>query len=100
MALLSIVWGDTDRARYYLEEEYNHFLENWSSLNQYSTSARHKLISNLQKINEFSEYLKISAAKKDEPMEEYLHRVEECCNRWRSRFPSYNFDDLNVWDDI
>lgn len=100
MTLLSIAQDDNDRARYYLDEAYTRFIENWQGLYSLSVSARHKLIQNVQRYLECTEYLKTSQQAKDETVDDLMARFQECLDVWRNRKPSLFYDDLNVWDNI
>jgi hypothetical protein len=100
MTLLSIAQDDNDRARYYLDEAYTRFIENWQGLYSLSVSARHKLIQNVQRYLECTEYLKASQQGKDETIDDFMQRFQSYLDTWRSRKPSLFYDDLNVWDNI
>jgi hypothetical protein len=54
---LAVSNDQLDRARFYVHECYKCFIKQWAKFHPLATSARHILITNLQKITELNEFL-------------------------------------------
>ena len=100
MAVLSITQDDSDRAKYYLDEEFARFVEQWQSLHPLSDSARHKLVQKVSKIFDCTQVLKVFNLNKEETQEEFLGRLESSFLSWRNRKPSLFYDELKVWEEL
>jgi hypothetical protein len=100
MSLLNVTQDDTDRARYYMDQDFSRFVEKWQALNPLSYLARHKLVQKAQKIHDLAEFLSIKEPKRGESTEEYLERVAHVVKDWQSRLPSSALDDLATWEEV
>ena len=100
MSVLNITQDDTDRARYYMDQDFSRFVEKWQALHPLSYLARHKLIQKVQKAYDLAEFLSIKEPKRNESHDEYVERVVTVVKDWYQRLPSMALDDLSTWEEI
>lgn len=99
LALVSVTRDDLDRARYYINQYFAHFLSKWASLHPLAHAGRHLKLQSVQRVVELEEFLDF--VRDDEELNFATPaRVEKLLTTWRARWPSPKSDSINVWDDV
>eukprot|EP00897_Mesotaenium_endlicherianum_P010382 jgi/Mesen1/9372/ME000610S08690 len=94
LASLSAATGHVERARLQVAQCYRSVRRQWSMLSPLATGSRHALIGLLEKTVELDEWLTL-----DQRQQQGMS-VRQLAGRVCARWPSWQADNVQVWDDI
>ncbi|XP_023688567.2 DNA-dependent protein kinase catalytic subunit isoform X1 [Paramormyrops kingsleyae] len=94
LSLLYILQEDYDRAKYYINNCMEIFIQNYSTIDMLlnrSRLAKLQLVQPLTEIRDFLHFITSSVSS---------NSLRTIINTWTNRFPDPKMDPMNVWDDI
>ncbi|XP_063779765.1 DNA-dependent protein kinase catalytic subunit [Pseudophryne corroboree] len=97
MSLLYILQDDFDRAKYYIKNGIDVFMQNYSSIDTLLYQSRLTELQSVQALTEtqdFINFISIPGNLSSLPSLKRLFRL------WMSRYPDDKMDPMNIWDDI
>ncbi|XP_065180580.1 DNA-dependent protein kinase catalytic subunit-like [Sycon ciliatum] len=97
LALLFILQDDFDRARYYVRQSLDGFLEEWSSLSTLMVNSRTSRLQSLQRLTEMHEFL---AFVENTRNLDGFTPAATLLRKWSCRLPDNRLDPIHIWDDI
>ncbi|XP_016054399.1 PREDICTED: DNA-dependent protein kinase catalytic subunit [Miniopterus natalensis] len=97
LSLLYILQNDIDRAKYYIENCIQIFIQNYSSIDVLLHRSRLTKLQSVQTLIEIQEF--ISFISKQGNLSS-LVPLKRLLRTWTNRYPDAKMDPLNIWDDI
>ncbi|XP_078691376.1 DNA-dependent protein kinase catalytic subunit-like isoform X2 [Branchiostoma floridae x Branchiostoma belcheri] len=97
LAMLYLYQDDYGRAKYYVGNCTDAFLQEWSGMDRLMTSSRAAKLQSLQKLTEMQEFLELVSNDRNFETPWPVTRLLE---KWSSRYPDNRMDPISVWDDI
>ncbi|KAM5158207.1 DNA-dependent protein kinase catalytic subunit [Mantella aurantiaca] len=97
MSLLYIMQDDFDRAKYYIKNGIDVFMQNYSSIDSLMYQSRLTELQSVQALSEtqdFIEFIRVPGNLTSLPALKRLLKL------WKSRYPDDKMDSMNIWDDI
>uniref|UniRef100_A0A8C4S1N9 DNA-dependent protein kinase catalytic subunit n=1 Tax=Erpetoichthys calabaricus TaxID=27687 RepID=A0A8C4S1N9_ERPCA len=94
LSLLYILQDDFDRAKYYINNCMQIFMQNYSSIDGLLHGSRLAKLQSVQTITEIQDFLNFMITDGKETSVKHLIRV------WAGRYPDDRMDPMNIWDDI
>ncbi|XP_040210104.1 DNA-dependent protein kinase catalytic subunit [Rana temporaria] len=97
MSLLYIMQDDFDRAKYYIKNGIDVFMQNYSSIDSLMCQSRLTELQSVQALSEtqdFIEFIRVPGNLASLPALKRLLKL------WKSRYPDDKLDSMNIWDDI
>ncbi|XP_077348787.1 DNA-dependent protein kinase catalytic subunit isoform X2 [Lithobates pipiens] len=97
MSLLYIMQDDFDRAKYYIKNGIDVFMQNYSSIDSLMCQSRLTELQSVQALSEtqdFIEFIRVPGNLASLPALKRLLKL------WKSRYPDDKMDSMNIWDDI
>ncbi|XP_033121520.1 DNA-dependent protein kinase catalytic subunit-like [Anneissia japonica] len=95
LSLLYILQDDYNRAKYYIDEHIQAFLQDWSGLGQLMTTSRMSKLRTVQRFTEIKEFLEFVTTSKQDDSHTF-----SLLEKWASRYPDPRQDPINIWDDV
>uniref|UniRef100_A0A8C7C0H6 DNA-dependent protein kinase catalytic subunit n=1 Tax=Neovison vison TaxID=452646 RepID=A0A8C7C0H6_NEOVI len=95
LSLLYLLQDDVDRAKYYIENCIQNFMQNYSSIDVLLHRSRLTKLQSVQTIIEIQDHLLLFLGNlsSQAPLKRLL-------NTWTNRYPDTKMDPMNIWDDI
>ncbi|XP_032697086.1 DNA-dependent protein kinase catalytic subunit isoform X2 [Lontra canadensis] len=97
LSLLYILQDDIDRAKYYIENCIQNFLQNYSSIDVLLHRSRLTKLQSVQTIIEIQEFISFISKQGNLSSQAPLKRL---LKTWTNRYPDTKMDPMNIWDDI
>ncbi|XP_044937720.1 DNA-dependent protein kinase catalytic subunit isoform X2 [Mustela putorius furo] len=97
LSLLYILQDDVDRAKYYIENCIQNFMQNYSSIDVLLHRSRLTKLQSVQTIIEIQEFISFISKQGNLSSQAPLKRL---LNTWINRYPDTKMDPMNIWDDI
>ncbi|KAK1173766.1 DNA-dependent protein kinase catalytic subunit [Acipenser oxyrinchus oxyrinchus] len=94
LSLLYILQGDFDRAKYYVNNCMQVFMQNYSSIDTLLPGSRLTKLQSVQALTEIQDFLNFMTKDVSQTSLKSLIRI------WTDRYPDAKMDPMNVWDDI
>ncbi|XP_047579539.1 DNA-dependent protein kinase catalytic subunit isoform X1 [Lutra lutra] len=97
LSLLYILQDDVDRAKYYIENCIQNFMQNYSSIDVLLHRSRLTKLQSVQTIIEIQEFISFISKQGNLSSQAPLKRL---LKTWTNRYPDTKMDPMNIWDDI
>ncbi|KAM6458275.1 DNA-dependent protein kinase catalytic subunit isoform 2-T2 [Liasis olivaceus] len=97
LSLLYILQDDFDRARYYVKNAMQVFMQNYSNTNSLLYNSRMTKLQSVQALTEIQDFVNFISKPSNLTSQASLKRF---LNTWTGRYPDTKMDPMNVWDDI
>ncbi|XP_044101564.1 DNA-dependent protein kinase catalytic subunit isoform X4 [Neovison vison] len=97
LSLLYLLQDDVDRAKYYIENCIQNFMQNYSSIDVLLHRSRLTKLQSVQTIIEIQEFISFISKQGNLSSQAPLKRL---LNTWTNRYPDTKMDPMNIWDDI
>ncbi|GAB5583955.1 DNA-dependent protein kinase catalytic subunit isoform X1 [Prionailurus iriomotensis] len=97
LSLLYILQDDVDRAKYYIENCIQIFMQNYSSIDVLLHRSRLTKVQSVQTIIEIQEFISFISKQGNLSSQAPLRRL---LKTWTNRYPDATMDPMNIWDDI
>ncbi|XP_042541900.1 DNA-dependent protein kinase catalytic subunit [Dipodomys spectabilis] len=97
LSLLYILQDDVDRAKYYIENGIQIFMQNYSSIDVLLHRSRLAKLQSIQTLTEIQEF--ISFIRKEGNLSSQV-ALKRLLKTWTNRYPDVKMDPMNIWDDI
>ncbi|MBZ3885751.1 DNA-dependent protein kinase catalytic subunit [Sciurus carolinensis] len=97
MSLLYILQDDFDRAKYYVENSFQIFMQNYSSIDVLLHRSRLTKLQSVQALTEIQEFICFITKQDNLSSQLPLRRL---LKTWTNRYPDIKMDPMNIWDDI
>ncbi|KAI5763568.1 PRKDC protein [Gulo gulo luscus] len=97
LSLLYILQDDIDRAKYYIENCIQNFMQNYSSIDVLLYRSRLTKLQSVQTIIEIQEFISFISRQGNLSSQAPLKRL---LKTWTNRYPDAKMDPMNIWDDI
>ncbi|XP_045857456.1 DNA-dependent protein kinase catalytic subunit isoform X2 [Meles meles] len=97
LSLLYIIQDDVDRAKYYIENCIQNFMQNYSSIDVLLHRSRLTKLQSVQTIIEIQEFISFISRQGNLSSQAPLKRL---LKTWTNRYPDAKMDPMNIWDDI
>ncbi|XP_061454380.1 DNA-dependent protein kinase catalytic subunit isoform X2 [Rhineura floridana] len=97
LSLLYILQDDFDRAKYYVNNAMQVFMENYSSIDSLLHQSRLTKLQSVQALTEIQDFINFIGKPSDIGSQATLKRL---LSIWTSRYPDTKMDPMNVWDDV
>uniref|UniRef100_A0A670Y1A7 DNA-dependent protein kinase catalytic subunit n=1 Tax=Pseudonaja textilis TaxID=8673 RepID=A0A670Y1A7_PSETE len=97
LSLLYILQDDFDRARYYVKNAMQVFMQNYSNIDSLLFNSRMIKLQSVQALTEIQDFINFMSKESNLTFQASLKRL---LNIWRSRYPDTKMDPMNIWDDI
>ncbi|XP_053785435.1 DNA-dependent protein kinase catalytic subunit isoform X4 [Desmodus rotundus] len=97
LSLLYILQNDVDRAKYYIENCVQNFIQNYSSIDVLLHRSRLTKLQSVQTLIEIQEFISFINKQGNLSSQVPLKRL---LKTWTNRYPDAKMDPLNIWDDI
>uniref|UniRef100_A0A7M4FFG4 DNA-dependent protein kinase catalytic subunit n=1 Tax=Crocodylus porosus TaxID=8502 RepID=A0A7M4FFG4_CROPO len=94
LSLLYILQDDFDRARYYISNGMQVFMQNYSSIDALLHQSRLTKLQSVQALTEIQDFINFMRNPTSQASLKRLLRI------WTSRYPDAKMDPMNIWDDI
>ncbi|KAI1889250.1 hypothetical protein AGOR_G00177210 [Albula goreensis] len=94
LSLLYILQEDYDRAKYYVNNSIQVFMQNYSSIDTLLNESRMAKLQSVQALTEIQEFLRFITG------DASLSSLKRLIRIWTDRYPDAKMDPMNVWDDI
>ncbi|KAL4648766.1 DNA-dependent protein kinase catalytic subunit isoform X1 [Arapaima gigas] len=94
LSLLYVLQEDYDRAKYYINNALQVFIQNYSTIDVLLNESRLSKLQSVQALTEVHDFLHYITGNVSPNSLKNLIRV------WSSRYPDATMDPMNVWDDI
>ncbi|XP_071960307.1 DNA-dependent protein kinase catalytic subunit-like [Antedon mediterranea] len=98
LGLLYILQEDYNRAKYYINEYLQLFLQNWCGLGQLMSTSRMKELRSVQRVTEVKEFLHVITSSKPNGSDNAA--IFSLLDKWNSRYPDPTQDPIDIWDDV
>uniref|UniRef100_A0A2K6UN33 DNA-dependent protein kinase catalytic subunit n=1 Tax=Saimiri boliviensis boliviensis TaxID=39432 RepID=A0A2K6UN33_SAIBB len=97
MSLLYLLQDDVDRAKYYIQNGIQSFMQNYSSIDVLLHRSRLTKLQSVQALTEIQEFISFISKQGNLSSQVNLKRL---LNTWTNRYPDAKMDPMNIWDDI
>ncbi|XP_053571003.1 LOW QUALITY PROTEIN: DNA-dependent protein kinase catalytic subunit [Bombina bombina] len=97
MSLLYILQDDFDRAKYYISNGIQIFMQNYSSIDSLLHQSRLTKLQSVQALTEVQDFISFISKSGNLSSQSSLKRL---FSTWTSRYPDDKIDPMNIWDDI
>uniref|UniRef100_A0A8C6A8F9 DNA-dependent protein kinase catalytic subunit n=1 Tax=Marmota marmota marmota TaxID=9994 RepID=A0A8C6A8F9_MARMA len=97
LSLLYILQDDFDRAKYYVENGIQSFMQNYSSIDVLLHRSRLTKLQSVQALTEIQEFISFITKQDNLSSQVPLQRL---LKTWTNRYPDVKMDPMNIWDDI
>ncbi|XP_027746012.1 DNA-dependent protein kinase catalytic subunit isoform X2 [Empidonax traillii] len=97
LSLLYILQDDFDRAKYYISNGMQIFMQSYSSIDSLLYQSRMTKLQSVQALTEIQDFINFMTKKSNLASEASLKRLLRI---WTSRYPDAKMDPMNIWDDI
>ncbi|XP_057593505.1 DNA-dependent protein kinase catalytic subunit isoform X2 [Hippopotamus amphibius kiboko] len=97
LSLLYILQDDLDRAKYYIDNCIQMFMQNYSSIDVLLHRSRLTKLQSVQTFIEIQEFISFISKQGNLSSQVPLKRL---LKTWTNRYPDAKMDPMNVWDDI
>ncbi|XP_036376580.1 DNA-dependent protein kinase catalytic subunit isoform X1 [Megalops cyprinoides] len=94
LSLLYILQEDYDRAKYYVNNSMQVFMQNYSSIDSLLNESRLIKLHSVQALTEIQDFLNFITG------DVSLNSLKNVIRVWTDRYPDTKMDPMNVWDDI
>ncbi|XP_068093458.1 DNA-dependent protein kinase catalytic subunit isoform X2 [Hyperolius riggenbachi] len=97
MSLLYIIQDDFDRAKYYIKNGIDVFMQNYSSIDSLLYQSRLTELQSVQSLTETQDFINFIRVPGNLTS---LPSLKRLFNLWMSRYPDDKMDPMNTWDDV
>ncbi|XP_027494416.1 DNA-dependent protein kinase catalytic subunit isoform X2 [Corapipo altera] len=97
LSLLYILQDDFDRAKYYISNGMQIFMQSYSSIDSLLYQSRMTKLQSVQALTEIQDFINFMTKRSNLASEASLKRLLRI---WTSRYPDAKMDPMNIWDDI
>ncbi|KAF6100707.1 protein kinase, DNA-activated, catalytic subunit [Phyllostomus discolor] len=97
LSLLYILQNDVDRAKYYIENCIQNFIQSYSSIDVLLHRSRLTKLQSVQTLIETQEFINFINKQGNLSAQVPLKRL---LKTWTNRYPDAKMDPMNIWDDI
>uniref|UniRef100_G3RTS5 DNA-dependent protein kinase catalytic subunit n=1 Tax=Gorilla gorilla gorilla TaxID=9595 RepID=G3RTS5_GORGO len=97
LSLLYLLQDDVDRAKYYIQNGIQSFMQNYSSIDVLLHQSRLTKLQSVQALTEIQEFIGFISKQGNLSSQVPLKRL---LNTWTNRYPDAKMDPMNIWDDI
>ncbi|KAH0617727.1 hypothetical protein JD844_016250 [Phrynosoma platyrhinos] len=97
LSLLYILQDDFDRAKYYVSNAMQVFMQSYSSIDSLLHQSRLTKLQSVQALTEIQDFINFIIKPSNMTSQASLKRL---LNIWTSRYPDTKMDPMNIWDDI
>uniref|UniRef100_A0A452TWS2 DNA-dependent protein kinase catalytic subunit n=1 Tax=Ursus maritimus TaxID=29073 RepID=A0A452TWS2_URSMA len=97
LSLLYILQDDVDRAKYYIDNCIEIFMQNYSSIDVLLHRSRLTKLQSVQTLIEIQEFISFISRQGNLSCQAPLKRL---IKTWTNRYPDAKMDPMNIWDDI
>ncbi|XP_075069595.1 DNA-dependent protein kinase catalytic subunit [Mixophyes fleayi] len=97
MSLLYILQDDFDRAKYYIKNGIDVFMQNYSSIDTLLHQSRLTELQSVQALTETQDFINFISIPGNLSS---LPSLKRLFHLWMSRYPDDKMDPMNIWDDI
>uniref|UniRef100_A0A4W3HU56 DNA-dependent protein kinase catalytic subunit n=1 Tax=Callorhinchus milii TaxID=7868 RepID=A0A4W3HU56_CALMI len=97
LSLLYILQDDVDRAKYYINNCMEVFMQNYSSIDTLLHQSRLTKLQSLQAVTEMQDFLHFISKEYNFISEVPLRKL---LRTWTGRYPDAKMDPMSIWDDV
>uniref|UniRef100_A0A672TSU1 DNA-dependent protein kinase catalytic subunit n=1 Tax=Strigops habroptila TaxID=2489341 RepID=A0A672TSU1_STRHB len=97
LSLLYILQDDFDRAKYYISNGMQIFMQSYSSIDSLLYQSRMTKLQSVQALTEIRDFINFITRRSNLASQASLKRLLRI---WTSRYPDAKMDPMNIWDDI
>ncbi|KFP72380.1 DNA-dependent protein kinase catalytic subunit, partial [Acanthisitta chloris] len=97
LSLLYILQDDFDRAKYYISNSMQIFMQSYSSIDSLLYQSRMTKLQSVQALTEIQDFINFMTKRSNLASEASLKRLLRI---WTSRYPDAKMDPMNIWDDV
>uniref|UniRef100_A0A8C0EK33 DNA-dependent protein kinase catalytic subunit n=1 Tax=Bubo bubo TaxID=30461 RepID=A0A8C0EK33_BUBBB len=97
LSLLYILQDDFDRAKYYISNGMQIFMQSYSSIDTLLYQSRMTKLQSVQALTEIQDFINFVTKRSNLASQASLKRL---LRTWTSRYPDAKMDPMNIWDDI
>ncbi|XP_013375655.1 PREDICTED: DNA-dependent protein kinase catalytic subunit isoform X2 [Chinchilla lanigera] len=97
LSLLYVLQDDIDRAKYYVEQGIQIFMQNYSSIDVLLHRSRLTKLQSVQALTEIQEFISFISKQGNLSSQASLKRL---LKTWTNRYPDAKMDPMHIWDDI
>ncbi|XP_010572684.1 PREDICTED: DNA-dependent protein kinase catalytic subunit isoform X5 [Haliaeetus leucocephalus] len=97
LSLLYILQDDFDRAKYYISNGMQIFMQSYSSIDTLLHQSRMTKLQSVQALTEIQDFINFMTKRSNLTSQASLKRLLRI---WTSRYPDAKMDPMNIWDDI
>uniref|UniRef100_A0A8C0BSU3 DNA-dependent protein kinase catalytic subunit n=1 Tax=Buteo japonicus TaxID=224669 RepID=A0A8C0BSU3_9AVES len=97
LSLLYILQDDFDRAKYYISNGMQIFMQSYSSIDTLLHQSRMTKLQSVQAMTEIQDFINFMTKRSNLTSQASLKRLLRI---WTSRYPDAKMDPMNIWDDI
>ncbi|XP_077022849.1 DNA-dependent protein kinase catalytic subunit isoform X2 [Tamandua tetradactyla] len=97
LSLLYILQDDVDRARYYIQNGIQIFMQNYSSIDVLLHKSRLTKLQSVQSLTEIQEFIDFISKQGNLSSQVPLKRL---LKSWTNRYPDAKMEPMSIWDDI
>ncbi|XP_075350728.1 DNA-dependent protein kinase catalytic subunit isoform X2 [Mycteria americana] len=97
LSLLYILQDDFDRAKYYISNGMQVFMQSYSSIDTLLYQSRMTKLQSVQALTEIQDFINFMTKRSNLASQASLKRLLRI---WTSRYPDAKMDPMNIWDDI
>ncbi|KAG9478931.1 hypothetical protein GDO78_012545 [Eleutherodactylus coqui] len=97
MSLLYILQDDFDRARYYIKNGVDMFVQNYSSIDSLLYHSRLTELQTVQALTETQDFINFICVPGNLSSQPALRRL---LHLWMNRYPDDKMDPMHIWDDV
>ncbi|XP_072855016.2 DNA-dependent protein kinase catalytic subunit [Pogona vitticeps] len=97
LSLLYILQDDFDRAKYYVNNAMQVFMQNYSNIDSLLHQSRLTKLQSVQALTEIQDFINFISKPSNIASQASLKRLFSI---WTSRYPDTRMDPMNIWDDI
>ncbi|KAJ6662088.1 hypothetical protein lerEdw1_012553 [Lerista edwardsae] len=97
LSLLYLLQDDFDRAKYYVKNAMQVFVQNYSTIDSLLHQSRLTKLQSVQALTEIQDFINFISKPSNIASQSSLKRL---LSIWTTRYPDAKMDPLNIWDDI
>ncbi|OXB75109.1 UNVERIFIED_CONTAM: hypothetical protein H355_003187 [Colinus virginianus] len=98
LSLLYILQDDFDRAKYYIGNGMQIFMQSYSSIDTLLYQSRMSKLQSVQALTEIQDFINFMT--KTSNLASRAKSLKRLLRTWTSRYPDAKMDPMNIWDDI
>ncbi|NP_989989.4 DNA-dependent protein kinase catalytic subunit [Gallus gallus] len=98
LSLLYILQDDFDRAKYYIGNGIQIFMQSYSSIDTLLYQSRMSKLQSVQALTEIQDFINFMT--KTSNIASQAKSLKRLLRTWTSRYPDAKMDPMNIWDDI